>query len=169
MTTSIRIALALSLLLVACQDTSEERAAPRQAGAPGKATAALDPRTQYDLSRALNQVESVRDPDGVAIGYEKIRSAWLNRRYRWRVSVLEPLCRERDACNVLPFDRAGRDRKVVHGWMPRLVLDDTAFAAIQRACTGRSSCSIDMEGTLSDLVVDTEQPTSLEFRDVRIL
>ena len=153
----------------ACTDSGDSEEPRRAAPAAKARTAALDARSQYDLAAALSQVESSRDPDSVALGYHKIRTSWTGKRYRWRVRVIEALCRSRDACNVLPFDRAGRDKSVVHGWMPRLLLDDSAFAAIARRCSGVASCEIGIEGTLSELTVDTENPTSLQFRDVRVL
>jgi hypothetical protein len=131
--------------------------------------AVFDPRDQYELARALDEVETARDVDATASGYSRLRASWTGKRYRWRVHVIAPLCGSRDACHVLPFDRGGRDAKMVQGWMPHLVLDDTGFAAIQERCGGRDMCQIEVEGTLSQLVVDTENPTSLEFRDVRVL
>ena len=160
----------LAAVAAACTDGGADDP-PRRAAPAAKAprTAPSDPRTQYDLARALTEVERSRDPEAVGLGYQKIRSSWIGKRYRWRVRVIEPLCRSRDACNVLPFDRAGRDRSMVHGWMPHLILDDAGFAAIQRACQGKPGCEIGIEGTLSQLTLDTENPTSLEFRDVRVL
>lgn len=149
-------------------DRAKIQARGRTAG-PAKRPAQLDPRDQYDLARALDQVEASRDVDATASGYSRLRASWTGKRYRWRVHVIAPLCASRDACNVLPFERGGRDAKIVHGWLPHLVLDDTGFAAIQKRCGSRSMCAIEMEGTLSQLVVDTENPTSLEFRDVRVL
>jgi hypothetical protein len=153
----------------ACTDSGDSEKPRHAAPAATARTAALDSRSQYDLAAALSQVESSRDPDNVALGYQKLRASWTGKRYRWRVRVIEALCRSRDACNVLPFARAGRDRSVVHGWMPRLLLDDSAFAAIARRCSGVASCEIGIEATLSDLTVDMENPTSLQFRDVRVL
>ncbi len=155
-----------------CRDddpAGENPPAGTPAVASARAPASLDLRTQYDLARALTEVETSRDPDSVALGYHKIRTSWTGKRYRWRVRVIEPLCRSRDACNVLPFDRTGRDKNIVHGWLPHLVLDDTAFAAIRRTCAGKPACQIEMEGTLSEFLLDTEYPTSLKFRDVRVL
>ncbi len=174
MTLTITRAIAVAALVstlaatAACTDSGDPE--PRRA-APARAarTASLDSRSQYDLAAALTEVERSRDPDQVALGYEKIRASWTGKRYRWRVRVIEPLCRSRDACNVLPFDRAGRDKAIVHGWMPQLLLDDTSFAAIGRSCSGKPSCEIGIEGTLSELTLDTENPTSLQFRDVRVL
>lgn len=150
----------------ACTDSGDD---PKSSKAAPSRRASLDPRTQYDLARALTEVEKSRDPDSVALGYHEIRTSWTGKRYRWRVRVIEPLCRSRDACNVLPFDRAGRDKAIVHGWMPQLILDDASFAAIKRSCAGVPSCEIGVEGTLSQLTLDTENPTSLQFRDVRLL
>jgi hypothetical protein len=158
---------AVMALMSACRDASPDAGqgqARRSAPPP-----ALDSRNQYDLARAMTEAERSRDPEQVALGYHKIRTSWTGKRYRWRVRIALPLCRRADACNAIPFQRAGRDKAVVHGWMPRLLLDDTGFAAIRRACTGKPSCDVDIEGTLSQLRLDTENPTSLEFRDVRVL
>jgi hypothetical protein len=158
--------LTAALALAACRD--EGGSAPKPAPAQGR-VASLDPRSQYDLAAALTQVETARDRADLAAGYARLRTAWVGRRYRWTVRVVGPLCRSRDACNVLPFDRAGRDRKVVQGWMPRLDLDEGAFAALQRACAGRAPCEVQVEGTLSRMIADTQNPTSLEFSQVRVL
>jgi hypothetical protein len=163
------LSLIAALGLAACQE-SRDAAPPARKADPKAAAAgapALDPRTQYDLARALS--EAARDRAGAATSYARLRAAWLGHRYRWNVRVVEPLCRARDACNVLPFDRGGSDKKIVHGWMPRLVLDDAGFAAIQRACAGKPACRIGVEGTLSAFVLDPESPTSLELTQVRVL
>lgn len=173
MTLTITRAIAVAALVstaiasAACTD----RADPEPPAAPPRParTAALDPRSQYDLAAALTEVERSRDPDSVAVGYQKIRASWTGKRYRWRVRFIDALCRSRDACNVLPFDRAGRDKAVVHGWMPQLLLDEGSFAAIARSCSDKPSCEIGIEATLSGLTVDTENPTSLQFSDVRVL
>ena len=166
------LSLVAALGLTACQE-SRDAAPPARTATPRAASAgaapALDARTQYDLARALSEVERGRDRAGAATAYSRIRTSWLGRRYRWNVRVVEPLCRSRDACNVLPFERGSSDRKIVYGWMPRLVLDDAGFAAIQRACTGKPACRVDVEGTLSGFVLDTERPTSLELSQVRVL
>jgi hypothetical protein len=166
------LALAAALALMSsCRDASPDKAqAQGQAQARRSAARpALDARDQYDLARAMTEAERSRDPDKVARGYHEIRASWTGKRYRWRVRIVEPLCRRADACNALPFQRAGKDKSLVHGWMPRLLLDGANFAAIRRACTGKPSCDVDIEGTLSQLRLDTENPTSLEFRDVRVL
>lgn len=163
------LSLAAAVALAACRD-SRDAAPPARKPTPSAAAApTLDPRTQYDLARALSEVERSRDRGAAATAYARIRTSWLGHRYRWNVRVVEPLCRSRDACNVLPFDRGGSDQKIVHGWMPRLVLDDAGFAAIQRACKGAAPCRVDVEGTLSAFALDTENPTSLELSQVRVL
>lgn len=165
------LSLVAVLSLAACKE-SRDAAPPARTPTPSAAAAGptpVDPRTQYDLARALSEVERSRDRAAVPTAYARIRAAWLGHRYRWNVRVVEPLCRSRDACNVLPFDRGGGDKKIVHGWMPRLVLDDAGFAAIQRACQGVEPCRVDVEGTLSRFVLDTESPTSLELSQVRVL
>jgi hypothetical protein len=174
MTLTARVSPALAatflcLALAGCRDEGRASGSAAAPAAPTTASASLDPRSQHDLARALTEVETSRDRSEASSGYARVRSSWVGKRYRWTVRVVEPLCRSRDACNVLPFDRTGRDRDVIQGWMPRLVLDDGAFAAIQRACTGRPRCEIAVEGTLSRLVADTENPTSVEFSQIRVL
>jgi hypothetical protein len=168
------LALAAGLAAAsACSDHDPPAATRKAADSKSPRAAAkhasLDPRDQYELARALDQVEKGRDPEGAVAGYDQIRASWTGKRYRWTVRVVAPLCRSKDECNVLPFDRGGSDKAIVHGWMPHLVLDDGGFAAIQRACAGQQSCRLEMEATLSKMVLDTENPTSLEFDDVQIL
>ncbi len=167
LTTRIPTALALlSLLTFAAACDRDERAGAARAGGRPVRPASLDPRSQYDLASDLTRVENERNLHARASGYDQVRSSWTGKRYHWRVRVLEPLCRAQESCNVLPFDRAGKDRHIVHGWMPRLDLDPAAFAAIRRTCGKHTDCAIEMEGTLARFTLDTEQPTSLEFRDV---
>jgi hypothetical protein len=106
--------------------------------------------------------------DGAALALAEIRRDWLGKRLRWQVYVIPALCARPDLCHVLPFDRGGRDRAVVHGWMPELHLDLQTFAAVHATCAGEPRCLVEIEATLGGLELSTEYPTALAFHDVKI-
>ena len=126
----------------------------------------LDPRTAYALAEAI----------GVALGepsttraeaLEILRTNWQGKRFRWEVGVSAPLCSGPGACNVLPFDHASREARIVQGWLPRLTLDPTSHADLLARC-GEGVCVATIVGTLSSFVLSLEEPTSLTFSDVEV-
>jgi hypothetical protein len=133
---------------------------------PGNPVA--DTRTQYDLATAIGAVEKL-PKDQAALELPEIRRGWVARRYQWKVDVIPALCASVERCNVLPFDTGHADRHITQGWMPRLELDEADFASIQRACAGAQRCTITFRGTLTKLVLSTEEFTALGFSDVEIL
>lgn len=129
-------------------------------------TTRIDSRSQHDLARAIELADSSEEPQ---LAYDQLRKDWLEHRMRWTVYRIAPLCRSADSCNVLPFDRTGRDAKVVQGWMPRLELGDDDLRAIESRCGDQPRCEIQFEGTVSQLVLSVDQPTSLTFSNVDIV
>ena len=101
-------------------------------------------------------------------GYRRIARKWDGARVTWTVDVIAALCRTREACYALPFDRLGADRAIVQGWMPRLELDPAGFAALRATCGGKSRCPVTVEATIADLVVSPELPTSLVLAGARL-
>jgi hypothetical protein len=140
---------------------------PAEAAAPSGPPIA-DTRTQYDFATALAAIEQL-PRDQAALKYPELRRDWVARRYQWKVHVVPALCASVERCNVQPFDTGGADRHIVQGWMPRLEIDEADFASIQRACTGAERCTITFRGTLTRLVLSTEEFTALGFTDVEIL
>ncbi|WP_428266490.1 hypothetical protein [Haliangium sp.] len=136
--------------------------------AAAAARVTVDARTQYQLATDIATTERMR-PDEAAVRLSEIQRDWQGKRYRWQVAVIPALCRAPQRCNVMPFDTGGTDRAIVQGWLPRLDLDDDAFAAIEHSCRGKARCRIEFEGTLSKLVLSTDAFTSLGFHDVEIL
>lgn len=181
---------ALGLAAAGCEERTGPRTEPRQdtAGAavrqaPGpEATEATEPteavepsgppiedtRTQYDLATALAAIEQL-PREQAALELPELRRGWIARRYQWKVHVVPALCASVERCNVQPFDTGGADRHIVQGWMPRLEIDEADFASIQRACTGAERCTVTFRGTLTKLVLSTEEFTALGFTDVEIL
>jgi hypothetical protein len=148
-------------------DAAGTQTAGSQAAEAAEAAPRVDARTQYDLARDIGETERL-EPALRARRLDAIRRDWQGKRYRWRAWVIPALCRSADRCNVSPFDRAGADRELVHGWMPRLAMAPTAFAALQEQCADRPRCQIEFEGTLTRLVLSTEHFTSLSFTDVSV-
>ena len=131
------------------------------------APSTLDTRTQYDLASEIAKAEAM-PRDEAALHLPEIRRNWIGKRYQWKVHVIPALCGSAESCHVLPFEIGDKDRHIVQGWMPRLELTGDGFAAIQSACKGADRCTITFRGTLSKLVLSTEEFTSLGFSDVEI-
>lgn len=161
MTRVVIIAALAALFASACKDTEAARLAPAPQSAP-----AVDTRSQFDLANAIDLADDSDDPE---LGYDHVRKNWIDKRYRWTVYRIAPLCRSTGQCNVLPFDRAGRDVKIVQGWMPRLEIDEADMKAIEAACGDRGRCELSFEGTMSSLVLSVDKPTSIEFSDVVVV
>jgi hypothetical protein len=149
------------------QDHAQGPAGAEQSGAD-QAGLAVDPRSQYDLAAAIAEAERMY-PDEAEDALDRIRREWQGERFRWKVYLVPALCPSAERCHVVPFDRAGADRAILQGWMPRLELAPAAFAALSEQCGDRPRCAIEFEGTLSRLVLSTDDLTALHFGDVRIV
>lgn len=151
------------------QQTDQPAAAVAKAPGSEEPAAApvMDGRTQYDLVKEIAATE-VMPRDEAAVRLPEIRRNWIGKRYQWKVDVIAGVCASAESCHVLPFDTGASDRHIVQGWMPGLELTEDGFAAIQRACKGAARCTITFRGTLSKLVLSTEEFTSLGFSDVEI-
>ena len=60
-------------------------------------------------------------------------------------------------------------RPAVRGWLPGLTMTPDQFAKIEAGCGKAIECELTFEGTLSQLTVSPEMPTSLKFTDVSVL
>jgi hypothetical protein len=164
MTRKILLAAAALCAATACNDTEAAQLPAPATAQPARAS--LDARSQFDLALAIDQADRSEDPE---LAYARVRKDWLGKRYRWSVYRIAPLCRSAESCNVLPFDRGGRDARVVQGWMPRLALDDGAMKAIAARCGDLPRCEIAFEATLSQMTLSLDKPTSLAFDQVAVV
>ncbi len=144
-----RIALTLLVLATACRP--DHRAAPE----PQK-PAALG--TQTDLAKEID------DADRLGTWIE-VTKRWQGQRLRWTVTRQKLLCTSAELCNVAAFPI---QRPAQHGWMPKLALSPEMFAKLEARCGAQLACDVTFEGTLSNLVVSPERPTSMVFTDVAI-
>lgn len=130
------------------------------------AAAPRDERSSYAL--AADVAEALSEPSLTrAQSLESVRADWQGKRYRWDVGVSAPLCRV-GTCNVLPFEHASSEVRIVQGWLPRLDLSEAVHADLMERC-GPGLCVATVEGTLKTFVLSTEDATSLTFSDVSVL
>ncbi|MGE5180860.1 MAG: hypothetical protein ACM31C_02300 [Acidobacteriota bacterium] len=152
-----RTAIVIFLVeLCACRarDTHEIPASTRSAPKPVLAHA-----TQQDLARELDDAEHRGT-------WPEVRARWQGQRLHWTVTRQRSLCRTVDACHVAAFPIT-RPAKV--GWMPALQLAAGEWSKLEAACGDAERCRLEIDGTLAELVVSPELPTSLKFSDVRIV
>lgn len=160
-------AILISLLAFACSKPSEKaEPAPSQRSAP--AAPVIDTRDQYALASALSQAQR-SSADAQEQRFDDVRRDYRGKRLSWEVRLSVPLCRSADQCVVLPFDHARSKERIVQGWLPRLELDASSFAALERACMPHAACVFRFEGTLAKFVASPELATSLAFSDVRVV
>jgi hypothetical protein len=146
-----RIAI-IVVALAACKAKTEDCPPP----APVVA-AALG--TQADLAKELDKAEH----DG---SWSNIKHRWQGGHVTWTVTRQRPLCPTADRCNVLPFPIGGGAK---YGWMPQLTFAPSEFAKLEASCGESDRCELTFQGTLSELMVSPDLPTSLRFTDVRIV
>jgi hypothetical protein len=145
----MRRALIALVVLTAC---SEHHDAPRPARPP------LVHSSQSDLARELDDA----DRTGT---WNDVRARWQGRELHWTVTRQRMLCRTADACHVAAFPI---QRPAHHGWMPALRFAAGEFAKLDAKCGTAEQCEVEIVGTLDQLVVSPELPTSLKLSDVRI-
>lgn len=170
-----RVVLGLSML-AACTGRGEVRVEVAAEQAPADVeqepvevaeASVVDPRSAYDLAAAIAHASS--EPSlSRAQSLETVAADWRGKRYRWQVGVSAPLCRRAEACNVLPFDYASQEGRIVQGWLPRLSLAEADHADLLARC-GPGLCVATVEATLKTLVLSAEDPTSLSFSEVSVL
>jgi len=131
------------------------------------AAAVVDPRDQYALLDAI--VEAKGEQLGIDPGIlPRVRSEWINRRFRWEVALQPALCGAVGDCVVMPFDHASRSEPITQGWLPRLDLSTQERTALRERCADLRRCVVDVEGTLAQFELSTELPTSLTLREVTV-
>ena len=149
------IAVSLAAALGACRGrTADEESTSRAVSA----RPALAHASQADLARELDEAER----HGT---WTELRRRWQGQPLHWKVTRQRLLCLQASACHVAAFPI---ERPAKHGWMPALQFAPGEFDRLQRACGSQDQCDIEIEGTLSDLEVSAELPTSLRISEVKI-
>ena len=132
-----------------------EHSEPRR----GETRPVLAHGTQTDLARELDAAERTGT-------WEAIAARWRGRRLAWTVTLYPSLCASGSACHVAAFPV---QRPATRGWLPGLEMRDSEYRKVEAGCAAAEQCKLLFEGTLRDLVVSPELPTSMTFSDVRVL
>jgi hypothetical protein len=103
-----------------------------------------------------------------ADGGEALRRRWQGQRVRWAVTRIPALCASEASCYVRPFAPGHRAEAKPHGWLPKLTLAAGEFAKLEAGCGASVECAVTLEGTLDQLNVSDELPTSVHLADVRV-
>jgi hypothetical protein len=141
--------ITLTLLVLATACRPDHRPVPQPPAPLG---------TQADLAREIDDA----DRRGT---WTEVRTRWQGQRVRWTVTRQKSLCTTPERCNVAAFPI---QRPAQHGWMPKLALTPEMFAKLEARCGAAEQCDVTVEGTLAELVVSAEHPTSMKLTDVRI-
>ena len=153
-TTIISVLVAVSL--AACgRETS--RSAPAKRDVESKPD--LSATTQKDLAAELEDA----DRRGT---WSEVRQRWQGQHLRWTVTRQRVLCSSATECHVAPFPI---QRPAQQGWLPALQMSSAEFAKLEASCGRAEQCELTFEGTLSDLAISGELPTSMRFSNVRVL
>src|SRR5262245_11340267 len=119
----------------------------------------LEHSTAADLAREIADA----DRRGT---WRELQHRWQGQTVRWTVTRQRLLCRSADDCNVAAFPI---ERPAKQGWMPQLVFAPGQYDALSSMCGEQEQCEVTVEGTLSQLDVSPELPTSVQLSNVRLV
>ena len=147
-----RIAVLLVIAVTACGKGDRTPPAPAAKPAP------LAHASAADLAR------EIADADRLGT-WREVQDRWQGQTVRWTVTRQRLLCRSADDCNVAAFPI---QRPAKQGWMPQLSFAPGQYDVLAGACGSQEQCDVTIEGTLSQLDVSPELPTSVQLSNVRI-
>lgn len=143
----------LVIAVGACRGGDEHGKAPRPA------RQVLASATQADLARELDEA----DRRGT---WREVKQRWIGQPLHWTVTRQRALCRSATACNVAAFPV---QRPATHGWLPGIAFAPGEFEKLDTACGTAEQCEVVIDGTLAELAVSPELPTSLRLAGVRVV
>lgn len=153
----MRTCFVVSLLSLAAVGCTPERAPRKERDVAVRPQ--LSDATQTDLAREIDQAERRGT-------WREVKQRWQGQRMTWTVTRQRLLCQTPTACNVAAFPI---QRPAQHGWLPALELTAAEFAKVEASCGTAEQCELVIEGTLSELALSAELPTSVRFADVRVI
>ena len=155
--TNLKYILITAVAVCACRGRDSHQS--EKSSAPAAAAPVAFAGTQTDLAREIDDA----DKRGT---WTEVRQKWQGRELHWKVTRQRLLCRTAEACHVAAFPI---QRPATSGWMPALAFAPGEFAKLDAACGSAEQCELEVVGTLRELVVSPELPTSLKFADVRVM
>jgi hypothetical protein len=139
------------LLVAACSKAS--------APPPPPVRPALEHASQADLAHDIADAERLGT-------WREVQHRWEGQSLRWTVTRQRLLCGSADDCNVAAFPI---QRPAQQGWMPLLAFAPGQYDVLAQTCGNRDQCDVTIEGTLSELEVSPEFPTTVRLSGVRIV
>jgi len=143
------------LVITAAACGQGDRAQPQQQPSP----AGLAHASQADLAREIAEADRLGT-------WPELQRRWQGQTVRWTVTRQRLLCRSAGDCNVaaFPIQRPARQ-----GWMPELQFAPGQYDVLAGVCGDREACDVTIEGTLRQLEVSAELPTSVQLANVKIV
>ena len=153
-----RIVLLVLLTVAASCGKGDDRTEP---SSPMSRTPmrALEHATAADLAR------EIEDADRLGT-WRELQHRWQGQTVRWTVTRQRMLCQSADDCNVAAFPI---QRPAKQGWMPQLRFAAGQSDALAAMCGNQEQCEAIIEGTVSQLDVSPDLPTSVQLSNVRLV
>ena len=133
---------------------------------PSKPLAPSSPvRRPLEHATAADLAHEIAEADRLGT-WRELQQRWQGQTVRWTVTRQRLLCRSADDCNVAAFPI---ERPAKQGWMPQLVFAPGQYDALSSMCGEQEQCEVTVEGTVSQLDVSPELPTSVQLSNVRLV
>jgi hypothetical protein len=163
LSSSLLVVCALSACDRPPSDRVARRATPTTA-APAAPAASPLAGSQEQLADDLDAAARELTFDGGAA----LRQRWQGKAVRWTVTRVPALCGGATSCFVQPFANARRSETSAQGWLPRVHFAAGEYERLEATCGGAAVCSVTLEGTIEQLQVSDELPTSIVLGGVRV-
>lgn len=157
----------LLLIAVAAACGKGDDRTPASSSSPSRSPSApsspamrpLEHATAADLAREIAEADRLGT-------WRDLQHRWQGQAVRWTVTRQRLLCQSADDCNVAAFPI---ERPAKQGWMPQLVFAPGQYDALSSMCGTQEQCDVTVEGTVSQLDVSPELPTSVQLSNVRLV
>jgi hypothetical protein len=120
---------------------------------------ALEHSTAADLAREIEEADRLGT-------WRELQHRWQGQTVRWTVTRQRMLCQSADDCNVAAFPI---QRPAKQGWMPQLRFAAGQYDALAAMCGNQEQCDAIIEGTVTQLDVSPDLPTSVQLSNVRLI
>ena len=153
-----RILLLVVATAAAC-GKADDRTASSSSDSQSPPVQPLEHATAADLAHDIAEADRLGT-------WRELQHRWQGQTVRWTVTRQRLLCQSADDCNVaaFPIERPARQ-----GWMPQLHFAAGQYDALTAMCGNQQQCDVTVEGTVSQLDVSPELPTSVQLSNVRLV
>jgi hypothetical protein len=151
--------LHLVLLAVAASCGKGDDRSSSSSSSTQKPARVLEHSTAADLAREIEEADRLGT-------WRELQHRWQGQTVRWTVTRQRMLCQSADDCNVAAFPI---QRPAKQGWMPQLRFAAGQYDALTAMCGNQEQCDAIIEGTVSQLDVSPDLPTSVQLSNVRLV